>query len=242
MRATLATLFLCLLLPAAHAETASYYGWGIRPSHRERRAVRSERHDGRAPHAPVRHARSRHLSGPLRRGAHQRSRAVRQRVATSICRKARRAASACPASAKSRRSDRQKSSFTSRNITIGEFSDATTCHRHLSRRPGAGFRFSQGGRHHRRHPQSERVAPSSTMPMPAGASLRSPQASNGAPTISSISARPPRPRPSTSSRSRTRTPTRWSRSIGRTSAAGSRAPLWPRRSWKRSRSSSVARP
>ena len=27
MRAILATLFLCLLLPAAHAETASYYGW-----------------------------------------------------------------------------------------------------------------------------------------------------------------------------------------------------------------------
>jgi rare lipoprotein A len=27
MRAILATLFLCLLLPTAHAETASYYGW-----------------------------------------------------------------------------------------------------------------------------------------------------------------------------------------------------------------------
>ena len=27
MRAILATLFLCLLLPAARAETASYYGW-----------------------------------------------------------------------------------------------------------------------------------------------------------------------------------------------------------------------
>lgn len=27
MRAILATLFFCALLPAAHAETASYYGW-----------------------------------------------------------------------------------------------------------------------------------------------------------------------------------------------------------------------
>jgi rare lipoprotein A len=87
MRAILATLFLCLLLPAAHAETASYYGFES-----GRHTASGERFD---PNAMTAAHRTLPFGTLVRVTYPGRS----SKAATSTCRKGRRAASAFPASA-----------------------------------------------------------------------------------------------------------------------------------------------